>query len=144
MFGEKLNDVIMTSSNIWILWNLNTNRPRVYLSDISNFILIDHKRAEIQDREVNRELWRKYGYYVTVTLTFDPRSPPKVTKFNRVRASAGSSHLAKTASKSVHPFGWNFVHKECWTHRHTHGQTHRQTAVKIIPLHDFVDRGVKK
>ena len=51
---------------------------------------------------------------------------PKVTKFNRVRAIAGSSHLAKTASKSVHPFGWNFVHKKCWTHRHTdtHTDTH--------------------
>ena len=50
---------------------------------------------------------------------------PKVTKFNRVRASARSNHLAKTASKSVHPFGWNFVHKKCRTHRHTH--THRHT-----------------
>ena len=37
---------------------------------------------------------------------------PKVTKFNRVRASARSNHLAKTASKSVHLFGWNFVHKK--------------------------------
>ena len=37
---------------------------------------------------------------------------PKVTVFNRVPASAVSSHLAKTASKSIHPFGWNFVHKK--------------------------------
>ena len=49
---------------------------------------------------------------------------PKVTKFNRVRASAISNHWAKTASKSVHPFGWNFVHKNSG---HTDTQTHRQT-----------------
>ena len=49
---------------------------------------------------------------------------PKVIKFNRVWASAGSNHLAKTASKSIHPFGWNFVHKKCRTHRHTDTQTH--------------------
>ena len=53
---------------------LNTNRPRVYQRDIPNFILIKHKRAEIQGREVNRWLWRKNGYYVTVNLTFVPRS----------------------------------------------------------------------
>ena len=45
---------------------------------------------------------------------------PKVTKFNRVRANAGSNHLAKTATKSVHPFGWNFVHKKYLTHTHRH------------------------
>ena len=67
------NDV--TSSPIRILWNLNTNRPMVFVSDIPNFILIKHKKAEIQSREVNREWWRKNGYYVTVTLTFDPRLP---------------------------------------------------------------------
>ena len=52
---------------------------------------------------------------------------PKVTKFNRVRASARSNHLAKTASKSVHPFVWNFVHKKCRTHRQTDRQTYTQT-----------------
>ena len=57
---------------------------------------------------------------------------PKVTKFNRVRASAGISHLVKTASKSVHPFGWNFVHKNSGhtdrqTHTHTDRHTHRHT-----------------
>ena len=57
---------------------LNTNRPRVYLSDIPNFHFIKHKRAEIQGREVNRELWRKNCYHVTVTLTFDPRSPNSI------------------------------------------------------------------
>ena len=50
---------------------------------------------------------------------------PKVTNFNRVWASAVSNHLAKTASKSVLPFGWKFVHKKCPTHRQTH--THRHT-----------------
>ena len=41
------------------------------------FILVGHKRAEIQSREVNKELWIKNGYmyYVTVTLTFDPGLP---------------------------------------------------------------------
>ena len=50
--------------------------------------------------------------------------------FNRVSASAVSNHLAKTASKlkSVHLFGWNFVHKksghtDTQTDRHTHTQT---------------------
>ena len=58
-----------------------------------------------------------------MTLTFDP-----ITNFNWVQASTVSNHLTKIASKSVHPFGWNFVHK-CRTHRHTdrHTQTHRQT-----------------
>ena len=46
--------------------------------------------------------------------------------FNRVRASAVSNHLAKTASKSVHPFGWNFVQKKSG-HTDTHTQTHRHT-----------------
>ena len=35
--------------------------------------------------------------------------------------SAVSNHLAKTASKSVQPFGWIFVHKN------TDRQTDRQT-----------------
>ena len=72
---RNLNDVTMTSLPIRILSNSNTNLPRAYLSDKLNFILIGHKRAQIQSREVNRELWRKNGYYATVTLTFDQRSP---------------------------------------------------------------------
>ena len=44
------NDVI-THSNFM---KFKTNRPRVYLSDLLNFILIKHKRAEIQGTEVNR------------------------------------------------------------------------------------------
>ena len=74
-YEENLNDVTMTTSSIRILQNSNTNLPRAYLSDKLNFILIGHDIAEIQRREVNRKIWRKNGYYVTVTLTFDPRSP---------------------------------------------------------------------
>ena len=59
----------MTSSSIRFLWDLNTNWPRVYQSHILNFILFEHKRAEIQSREVNREWLRKNDYYVTMTLT---------------------------------------------------------------------------
>ena len=45
---------------------------------------------------------------------------------NRVQASAVSNHLVKTASKSVHPFGWNFVNKKT-SDTHTHTNTHTQT-----------------
>ena len=49
----------MTSSLIRFLWKLTTSRPRVYLSDIPNFILIKYKKAKIQSKGVNRELRRK-------------------------------------------------------------------------------------
>ena len=60
---------------------------------------------------------------------------PKVTNFNRVRASAISNYLAKSSSKLVHSFEWNFVHKkraghtdrQTDTHTHTDTQTHRYT-----------------
>ena len=42
-------------------------------------------------------------FSVTVTLTFDPLLP--------ISIGSEQVHLAKTASKSVHPFGWNFVRK---------------------------------
>ena len=51
---------------------------------------------------------------------------PRVTNFNRVRVSAVSNHLAKAASKSVHPFGWNFVHKQT-------SDTHTDCNENIIP-----------
>ena len=51
----------------------------------------------------------------------------KVTNFNRVWDSMVSNRLAKTASKSVHPFGWNFVHKQSRTHTQTNRQTDRHT-----------------
>ena len=37
-----------------------------------------------------------------------------------------SNRLVKTASKSVHSFGWNFVHKNSG-HTHTHTLTHTHT-----------------
>ena len=52
MYAENISDVTMTSSLIRILSNSNTKLPRAYLSDKLNFILIGHKRAEIQSREV--------------------------------------------------------------------------------------------
>ena len=54
-------------------------------------------------------------------------SKVKVTEFNRVQASARGNHLSKTASKSVHPFGCNFVHKQSRTDRQTHTQTDTHT-----------------
>ena len=47
----------------------------ILISRIPNFSLIRHRSTEIYIREVNRELWRKNGNWVTVTLTFNPRSP---------------------------------------------------------------------
>ena len=47
-------------------------------------------------------------YHVTLTLAWSK----EVTIFNRVRARTVRQHLAKPASKSVHTFGWNFVHKQ--------------------------------
>ena len=61
MFGDSLYHMMitMTSSFIRFLWNSNTNPPRAYLSDIPNFIFIGHKRHEIHNGEVNREMIRK-------------------------------------------------------------------------------------
>ena len=55
LFGENLNDVTMTSSPIWFLYNSNTNLQRAYLRDILNFIWIGHNRAEINSKEFNKE-----------------------------------------------------------------------------------------
>ena len=67
------NDVISHSN--FMKFKHKSTKGRLYLSDIPNFILIECKKAEIQSSEVNRDLWRKNRNYVTVTLTFDPRSP---------------------------------------------------------------------
>ena len=48
--GLTSHDVIINSIF------MNTNLPRAYLIVESNFILKGHKRAEIHNREVNREL----------------------------------------------------------------------------------------
>ena len=66
------------------LWSLTLS------CDIPNFNLIVHKRAEIQSREVNRELWRKNGY---VLRHCDLDLWPKVTNFNRAWAIAVSNHF---------------------------------------------------
>ena len=73
MFAENLNDVIITCS-IFMKFKHKSTKG-IYLSDMPNLILIEHKRVEIYSREVNRELRTKNGYYVTVTLTFDQWSP---------------------------------------------------------------------
>ena len=55
------------------------------------------------------EFWRIF--VIISTYIFGHRDLDlwsKVTKFNRVRAKAISNQWAKTASKSVHSFGWNF------------------------------------
>ena len=103
------------------LLNFNKHWPRVYQSDIPNFILIQHNRAEIQSRKVNKELWRKKLILHHCDLVLWP----KVTNFNRVWASAVSNRLAKTLSKSVHPFGWNFLNKQTLdTYTNTHTDRH--------------------
>ena len=75
------------------------------LSDISNFNSIEHKRAEIQNREDSKEWWRTIGDLWS-----------KVTNFNWVWTSAVSNNLAKIVSKSVHPLGWKFVRIQSRTH----------------------------
>ena len=76
-------------------------------------MLIEYKRTEIHNREVNRQLWWKKLILRHCYLELEP----KFTNFNGIRASATSNHVAKTASKSVHPFGWNIVY---WQTRHTY------------------------
>ena len=83
-------------------------------------ILIEHNRAEIWSREVNRELWRKNGNYVTMTLTFGPRSPISIgfepvrwETILRKRVQIGTSVWLEFCSQE--------------NSRHTHRQTHRHT-----------------
>ena len=68
------DDVMVMS---FIFSPFNCQYFKVYWTYKLNF-WYKHKRAEIQGREINRELWRKNGYYVPVTLTFDPRSPNSI------------------------------------------------------------------
>ena len=65
-----------------------------------------------------------------LTFTCDLMKKLKVIHFDRVRASTISNHLAKTASKSVHSFGFNFVHWQ--TDRQTHTHTYRHTLRQIV------------
>ena len=46
------------------------------------------------------ENYEENGYYVIVTLPFDPKASISIG----FKTIAVSNHLAKTASKSVHPF----------------------------------------
>ena len=120
----------MTSSPIRFLWNLNTNRPRVYLSDIPNFILINYKRAEIQGREVNRELWRKTG----ITSLW----PWPLTQGHQIQQGPSQCRKQPFSENRVQigeSVGLEFCSQEfpdTQTDRHTHTQTHRQTAMKIF------------
>ena len=92
----------------------------INIVQFSIFFYIEHKRVEIHSRKVNKELWRKNGYCGSVPFFFN----------QRVRANAVSSHLAKTASKSGHPFGWNIVH---W-------QTSTQTnCSQNVTFYNFVE-----
>ena len=50
------------------------NLPRAYVSGRPNFKLIVNKRAEIHSKEGTKELRRKDGNCVTVSLTFNQRS----------------------------------------------------------------------
>ena len=87
---------------------------RLYQSSKPNFILIDV--GEKHGKEVNRELCIKKELCVTVHFLLT-----KITNFNRVWASVVCNHLAKTTSKSVHPFCRKFVYKH--SDRHTDTQT---------------------
>ena len=69
---------------------------------------------------------------------------PKIAIFNRVWASARSNHLAKTASKSVHPFGLKFVHKKYLTDRQTHTHADTQTNCSKNRTPPWFRGGVKK
>ena len=50
----------------------------------------------------------------------------KVTNFNRVWASVLNNRLAKTASKSVHSFGWKIVYKQSRADTQTDRQSDTQ------------------
>ena len=91
-----------------------------------HFYLIRHKRAEIYSRGVHRELWRKKE-------DIESLWPCPLSNFNRVWASVVCNRLSKTASKSVHLFGWNFVHKQSRTNTHTQTLTQTNCSENITP-----------
>ena len=66
---------------------------------------------------------------------------PKVIHYSRVWASAICNHLAKTASKLVHPFSWNFVHKHSLTHTLWHIHTDKlkwKYNSSTMPNHSYI------
>ena len=77
IFGNKMTAITFPIE--W--WDLISKMSRY------EFLAIFFHHLYIHFRSLDLDLW------------------PKVTNFNKVWASANSNHLAKTASKSVHPFG---------------------------------------
>ena len=92
------------------------------------FSLIRHKRAEKYSWEYNWYLWRKKW----ILSNWDLDLWPTVKNFNRVWASAVSNHIVKTASKPMHPFSWNFVHKQSWTDTQTDRHQYTSTT-EVLP-----------
>ena len=134
------NNEVCRFSRIWNIDNCMEKtemtspwrHPKFDFYDILIQICKGHIKAayQISDWSNKREL--RYTVKLTENykekMNFVPLWPwPKVTNFNRVQASVLSNRLAKTASKSVHPLGWNFVHKKRAGQTDTHTQTHRHT-----------------
>ena len=88
------------------------------------------KRAEIQGREVNRELWRKKW----VLRHCDLDLWPKVTNFKRIWASLVSNHLSEDCVK-IGVAVWSAFYSQTnrQTDRHTHTQTDVHSEAKIFP-----------
>ena len=87
-----------------------------------NFILIIHKRAEFQSKEVNSELWRKNGYYV---IALWPWSMTQGHRFQLGSSNCSKQLFSEERVKSVWRFNRHFVHK--WTDRQTDRHTYTQT-----------------
>ena len=113
-----------TSSPNWFLWNSDANMQRVYLSDIPNFILIENKRAEIQSRKVNEELWRKKWGLCHCDLDLSPKG----TNFNRIRASAVKSR----PNRFIRSAGILFTSRSGQTDRQT--DTQANCSENITPI----------
>ena len=94
------NDIIICSILMKSKHKSSRGIPTYQILFWSNVIELRYKVGKVTEN------YEKNGYCVTVTMTFDPMA--EVTNFNRVRARAVCNHFVKTASKSVHLFG--FVH----------------------------------
>ena len=80
------NDAITIQS----LWNSNANLHRVNFIYIPKFILIEHKRAEIQRREVNKEFWRKMDVtsLSTILIWFEPEQQATILQEKKIKMGA--------------------------------------------------------
>ena len=87
-----------------------------------------------------RKLTENYGKKI-ILRHCDFALWPTVIYFIRVRASVISNYLIKIASRSVHLFGWNFIHWQ--TDRQTDRQTHTTNCNENVTLPQFRG-GVKK